>query len=119
MAAGLATLDLHRSENMYERAAELSPYFEDAVHSLRGLPHVIDIRNCGLMGAVEIVAQGEQPMRRVTDIMHRCFDKGVLVRISGTSISLSPPLISERSHVDKAVNVLSEAIVESAKNIQD
>jgi beta-alanine--pyruvate transaminase len=115
MAAGLATLEVYQEEGLFERAAELSPYFEAAVHSLKGLPNIVDIRNCGMAAAVEFsVVQGE-PMKRTMDIMDRCFENGLCVRVAGPNIALCPPLIAERRHVDFIVDTVKTAVLESAQ----
>ena len=115
MAAGIATMDVYREQNLFQRAADLAPYFEDALHSLKGLPHVIDIRNYGLMGAVEVAPIPGVPTKRATDIFDRCFEKGVFLRAAGSTVVLSPPLVMEKHHIDRIVNTLGEAIVESAQ----
>eukprot|EP01041_Mallomonas_annulata_P008538 gene8538-17609_t len=115
MAAGRATLKVMRDDNILQRATELAPYWENALHSLKGLPHVIDIRNCGLMGGVEVSQIPGLPTKRSGDIFDRCFEKGVFVRQAGSTIAGSPALIYEKKHIDRYVNTLAEAIVESSK----
>lgn len=117
MAAGLATLDVYKEQRLFERCHELSPYFEDAIHSIKGLPNVIDIRNCGAMGAIEFSQVPGAPFKRILDIFDRCWKKGVLVRASSGCIAFSPPLIIEKKHIDRMFNVVGEAIVESSKVI--
>jgi beta-alanine--pyruvate transaminase len=117
MAAGIATLDVYRDQNLFQRAEELAPYFEEGIHSLKGLPNVIDIRNCGLMGAVEVQPIPGQPTKRATDVFDRCFEKGLFLRAAGSTVVMSPPLIFERQHVDRLVNTLHDAIVESSKHL--
>ncbi len=116
MAAGIANLEVIKEQQLFEKAAALSPYFQEALHSLKGLPHVIDIRNIGLMGAVELEPSSDVANRRSFDIFDRCFEKGVFLRASaGTMIALSPPLLSEKKHIDQIVDVLGQAIKESAE----
>jgi beta-alanine--pyruvate transaminase len=105
-AAGLAALDVYRDEGLFERARALAPVFEEALHSLRGLPHVIDIRNLGLVGAIELAPIAGQPTRRALDAWERCFDAGVLVRTTGDIIALSPPLVIEEAQIAQIVDTL-------------
>ena len=109
-AAGLATLDLYEREGLFQRAAELAPQWESAVHSLRGRKNVIDIRNIGLVGAVELAPRDGKPGTRAFDVFVDCFKRGVLVRQTGDIIALSPPLIIEPAHMQEIVGVLGEAI---------
>ncbi|MFO1408386.1 MAG: aspartate aminotransferase family protein [Steroidobacteraceae bacterium] len=113
-AAGIATQRIYREEGLLTRAREIGGYWADAVHSLKGLPHVIDLRNLGLIGAVELEPIPGKPGARGFDVFVRAFEKGLLARVTGDIIALSPPLIIERSHVDELVGKLSEAIREAA-----
>ena len=112
VAAGLATLDLYRDERLFERARELQGYFEEALHSLRGEPNVIDIRNIGLVGGVELQARPRSPGARALDIFHRCFDEGALIRVTGDTLALSPPLILSKSQIDELVDHVRAALRE-------
>jgi beta-alanine--pyruvate transaminase len=94
-AAGLATIDLYKDEGLFERAAELAPYWEDGLHSLKGSDHVIDIRNIGMVGAVELEGIPGKPTARAFDAFLKAYDKGLLIRTTGDIIALSPPLIVE------------------------
>ena len=96
-AAALAALDIYRDEGLFERARALAPYFEDAVHSLEGLPAVIDIRNIGLAAAVELEPRKDRPFERAFEAYLRCFEAGVLIRVKGDTIALSPPLVAGRA----------------------
>ncbi|MEO8444389.1 MAG: aminotransferase class III-fold pyridoxal phosphate-dependent enzyme, partial [Gammaproteobacteria bacterium] len=109
-AAGLAALAVYREEGLFERAAALAPAFADALHSLKGAPHVIDIRNIGLMGAVELEPRQDQPMLRALDVFRYCFEAGVLVRTTGDTIALTPPLIIEPAQIGHIVDVLGKAL---------
>ena len=109
-AAGLATLELYRTEGLFERAASLAPYWEDALHSLRALPNVIDLRNLGLVGGIELEPRPNAPGTRGFEVFLECFNRGALVRVTGDIIALSPPLIIERSQIDMLLETLSEAI---------
>ncbi|PKL99246.1 MAG: aspartate aminotransferase family protein, partial [Gammaproteobacteria bacterium HGW-Gammaproteobacteria-7] len=110
-AAALATLDIYREENLFERAIELGEYWGEALHSLKGLPNVIDIRNYGLIGAVEFAPRENAPGARGYDVFTDCFhNRDLMVRYSGDVIAMSPPLILERSHIDQIVERLGAAI---------
>ena len=113
-AAAIATLNLHRAEDLPGRAKAMEPYFEEAAHALRDLPNVIDIRNIGLVCGVELSARPGRPTARATDVFRKCFDDGVLIRTTGDIIALSPPLIAEKSHVDRMFGTLSDAIKAAA-----
>jgi beta-alanine--pyruvate transaminase len=113
-AAGVATLDLYREEGLFERAAELIPYWADAVHRLEGLPGVIDIRDCGFIAGIEFAARNGQPGARGKAVFHRAFDDGLLTRMSGDIIALSPPLIASEAQIDEIVERLGAAITATA-----
>ena len=109
-AAGLATLELYQHEGLFERAASLAPYWADALHSLRGLPNVIDIRNLGLVGGIELEARAGVPGARAFDVFVDCFNRGALIRVTGDIIALSPPLIIEPRQIDSLIETLGHAI---------
>lgn len=109
-AAALATLDVYRDEGLFDRAAELAPYWEDAVHSLRGLPNVIDIRNLGLVAGIELEPIAGKPAARAYDVFLKCYENGLLVRTTGDIIALSPPLIIQKDTIDQIVDILGSAI---------
>ncbi len=113
-AAGVATLDLYREERLFERAAEMSSIWEEAMHSLRGVPNVIDIRNMGLVAGIELASIPGKVGARAYDVFVRAFRKGLLIRTTGDIIALSPPLIIEKAHIAEMANKLSEAIREAA-----
>ncbi|MDE1923903.1 MAG: aspartate aminotransferase family protein [Gammaproteobacteria bacterium] len=113
-AAALATLDIYAREGLLTRAAELAPRMEEAVHSLRGLPGVIDTRNCGLIGAVELEPRSGRPGSRGYDVFLKCFERGVMVRQTGDIIALSPPLIVEPAQLATIAEVLGGAIRDTA-----
>lgn len=102
-AASLATLETYQEEGLFERAAALAPHFEEALHSLRGEPHVIDIRNLGLMGVVELEPRPGKIGERCYDAMVMAFEKGVMLRLSGDTLAMSPPLIVKPEEIDQAV----------------
>ena len=112
-AAGIATQRIYRDEGLLTRASEIGEYWADAVHSLKGLPHVIDLRNLGLIGAVELEPIPGKPGARGFDVFVRAFEKGLLARVTGDIIALSPPLIIEKAHVDELIGKLAEAIREA------
>jgi beta-alanine--pyruvate transaminase len=109
-AAGLATLDIYQDEGLLTRGAEVAGYWRDALHQLKGLPNVIDIRTVGLMGAVELSPRKDAAGARGYDLMVDCFNRGLYFRQSGDAVALSPPLIVERSHIDEMVSILGDAI---------
>ncbi len=109
-AAALATLDTYADDGLLTRGAQLAPAFENAVHSLRDAPHVIDIRNLGLVGGIELEPLPGQPGKRGFDIFLRCWDKGLLIRTTGDTIALSPPLILEATHIEQIVGTLRDAL---------
>jgi beta-alanine--pyruvate transaminase len=114
MAAGIATLEVYKDQKLFENAAAIAPHFEEAIHSLKGLPNVVDIRNIGLMGAVEMSAIPGYPTKRAMDVFDRMWKKGVVVRSAGPTIAFSPPLICEKSHIDEIFGKFADAIVESS-----
>jgi beta-alanine--pyruvate transaminase len=109
-AAGLAALEVYREEGLFERARSLAPVLEKALHSLKGCRHVIDVRNIGLMGAVELAPREGQPTQRAMDVFRRCYDEGVLVRTTGDTIALTPPLIVEEQQIARIVETLRAAL---------
>jgi beta-alanine--pyruvate transaminase len=111
-AAGLATQQIYRREGLLTRAREIADYWADAVHSLKGLPHVIDLRNLGLIGAIELEPIPGRPGARGFDAFVRAFEKGALVRVTGDIIALSPPLVIERSHIDELFGTLAGVLKE-------
>ena len=110
IAAGLATLDVYKEEDLFERGNKLAPMFQEAVHSLKGEPNVIDIRNIGLMGAVELAPEAGKPGKRGYDVFLKCFEMGVYTRVAGDVLAFSPPLIAEEKHVEEAVETLRKAV---------
>ena len=109
-AAALATLDTYKEEGLFERAAELSGYWEDAVHALKGLPHVIDLRNLGLIAGIELEPIPDKPTARAFDAFLKCYEKGLLIRTTGDIIAMSPPLIVSKEQIDQIFDILSGVI---------
>jgi beta-alanine--pyruvate transaminase len=107
-AAGLATLETYKDEGLLTRGSgELAKYWEDALHSLKGLPHVIDIRNLGLIGAVELEPIAGSPTKRAFSAFVKAYEAGILIRTTGDIIAMSPPLIIEKSHIDTLIGTLA------------
>ena len=111
-AAALACLDVYRDDRLFENAKELSPYWEERLHALRDRPNVIDIRNIGLMGAVELAPRPGKPGERAYDAMLLGCEKGVMLRITADTIAISPPLIVSREQIDEMVGLLGEVLDE-------
>ena len=109
-AAGLATLETYREEGLFERAAEIAPYWEDAVHSLKGLPHVIDIRNLGLIAGVELEPIAGEPTRRAFSAFLDAYEHNVMIRTTGDIIAMSPPLIIEKSHINTLIGTVADVL---------
>ncbi len=109
-AAALASLEVFEEEKLFDRARELAPYFENAVHGLRELPHVLDVRNLGLVAGIELEPMPGKPGVRAFDAFLRCFDKGVLIRVTGDTIALSPPLIISKQQIDELVGTLADVL---------
>jgi beta-alanine--pyruvate transaminase len=110
-AAGLATLDVYRDDGLFERAASLAPYFEDAVHSLEGAPHVVDVRNLGIVSGIELESRPGKIGARAFEVFTRCFnDENVLIRTTGDIIALSPPLIVEKNQIDEIVGAVQKVL---------
>jgi beta-alanine--pyruvate transaminase len=114
-AAALASLDEYEQEDLFRRARELSPYFEQAVHALREAPHVVDIRNLGLVAGIELEPVPGKTVTRAFEVYQRCFEKGVLIRTTGDIIALSPPLIISKAQIDELVGTLATVLKEVAK----
>ena len=114
VAAGLASLVVYRDEGLFERAAGLESHFEDAIHALKGLPHVIDIRNLGLMGAVELESRPDHPSGRAYDVFLKCYQQGVYLRFAGDGLCFSPPLIVEKDQIDRIFETVGQAIRDTA-----
>ena len=113
-AAGIATLDTYAEEGLLTRAATLEAHFAQAVHSLRGEPNVIDVRNIGLVGGIELSPLAGEPAKRAFNIFLDCYDKGVLLRTTGDTVALSPPLIIEPGQIDQLIETLRGAIRRNA-----
>ncbi|MEO5693229.1 MAG: aspartate aminotransferase family protein [Usitatibacter sp.] len=113
-AAGIATLQLYKDEKLFERAATMAPKFEAALHSARGAKHVIDVRNIGLVGGIELKARDGAPGARGFETFLKCFERGVLVRSTGDTLALAPALIVEEEQIKKMVSTIREVLEEIA-----
>ena len=113
-AAGLATLEIYAREGLLTRAAEIEGHWRQAMLSLRDAPHVFDIRVCGLMAGIELEAGGMAVGRRGYDVFTRAFAQGLLVRVTGDIIALSPPLIVTVEEIDTMAALLREILVAAA-----
>ena len=109
-AAGLATLDLYRKDNLFARALSLESYWAEAAHKLRELPNVIDIRTIGLVAGIELAPRANAPSARGYDVLVKCYESGALVRATGDIIALSPPLIIEKEQIDELLAIVGAAI---------
>ncbi len=109
-AAGIATLETYKQEGLFERAAELAPYWEDALHSLKGTRNVIDIRNMGLIGAIELEPIAGEPTKRAFSAFLKAYEKGILIRTTGDIIAMSPPLIISKAEIDRLIGTLKEVL---------
>ena len=113
-AAALGTLDTYAEEGLLTRARDIAPTFEAALHSLAGLPNVVDVRNIGLVGGIELAPIVGEPGKRAFDVFLDCWEHGVLVRTTGDTIALSPPLIIEPQHIEQIASTLAHAIRQTA-----
>jgi len=113
-AAGLATLDLYRRDELFARAKGLETYWTEAAHKLRDLPNVIDIRTIGLVCGIELSPRPGAIGARAYDILVKCYESGALVRVTGDIIALSPPLIIDKAQIDTLFEILSAAIKSAA-----
>ena len=113
-AVALATLDLLVKENMVEKVKALAPHFEKAVHSLKGVKHITDIRNFGLAAGLTIDALPGEPARRPYEIAMAMLQKGFYVRYGGDTIQLAPPFITTPQQIDSLINALGETINQTA-----
>lgn len=113
-AAGIATLEVYAEEGLLTRGASLAEYWQEALHSLKDAPNVIDIRNLGLVGAIELSSREGAVGARAYDIFVDCFKKGLLIRVTGDVIALSPPLIVEKDQIDTIVSVIGDALKRAA-----
>jgi beta-alanine--pyruvate transaminase len=112
--AGLATLEAYKEEGIFERVRENERYFEDALHACKDLAHVIDIRNLGFMGAIELEPLPGQPGKRGFELMIECYERGLMARIAADTFEFSPPLIIERAEIDQIFDTVSAVLRDKA-----
>ncbi len=109
-AAALATQQIYQQENLFQKAIDLEPYWQEALFGLRDLPNVIDIRTVGLVAGVQFAAHADGVGKRGYEVFRECFEKGLLVRASGDTIALSPALIVEKAEIDQMMELLADGI---------
>jgi len=109
-AAAHAALDIYENEDLFARAGAMGKVLEDAVHSLRGLPHVVDIRNIGMAAAIELEPREGRPNERAFEAYLRCFERGLLIRTTGETIALSPPLIASEKDIAQIAETISKVL---------
>jgi len=109
-AAGIATLEVYEEEKLFQNSKNLAAYFEQGVHSLKGLPNVIDCRNLGLIGAVELAPRPGAAGERGYEAFEKCWDKGVYVRPVGDALAFCPPLIAQKKHLDQMFGAVGEVL---------
>ncbi len=110
VAAAMATLDIYAEEGLFQRAAELTPYFEDVAHNLRDLPNVIDIRNMGMVAGIELAPRPGAVGERGFEAMQMAFERGAMIRITADTIALSPPLIISKEQIDELFDLVAGVI---------
>ncbi|WP_407920351.1 aspartate aminotransferase family protein [Halopseudomonas sabulinigri] len=113
-AAALATLDIYARDGLLTRAAELESYWAELLHSLKGLPNVIDIRNTGLVGAIHLASRDGAPGARGYEVFDGCFWQGAMIRCTGDILAMSPPLIAEKQDLDQLIDIVSKVIKQTA-----
>src|SRR5262245_23270594 len=109
-AAGIAALDTYEEEGLFNKASSLGKHFEDGIHSLKGLPHVVDCRNIGLIGAVELAPRAGAAGARAFEAFEKCWDRGVFVRPVMESLDFCPPLIAQKKDLDQMFGVVAEVL---------
>lgn len=109
-AAGLAALDIFERDGLFTRARELEGYWEQRAHELDRATNVVDVRNYGLIAAVELAPRDGAPGRRAFEVFRRCFNEGLLIRVTGDIIALSPPLIAGEAEIDRIFSILGDAL---------
>ena len=111
-AAAIATLEVYEEDGLFSRASELAAYWQEALHSLADHPFVIDIRNIGLIGAIELEPIQEHPTKRAFSAFLRAFERGCLIRTTGDIIAISPPLIINKTQIDELVGCIGDVLSE-------
>ncbi len=113
-AAALGTLDTYEEDGLFERAKTLEAHWQERLHALRPLPNVIDLRNFGLIGAIELSSRPGAPGARGYDVFTGCYEAGLLTRATGDTIALSPPLIIEDDQIDQLFDILEAVLKKTA-----
>ena len=113
-AAGLATLDIYEKQNLLTRGAEISNSWQDKIHTLKGAKHVKDIRTIGVIAGIELEPREGAVGQRAYEVFVKCFEAGLLIRVTGDIIALSPPLIVEEEMIDQMVETLGAVLSETA-----
>ena len=108
--AALASLEIFEEQNVLEHACGMADYWADAVHSLKGLPHVIDLRSIGLIAGIELASIPGKPGARAFNAFKRAFADGLLIRTTGDIVALSPPLVLEKTHIDELFGKLTKIL---------
>ena len=103
-------METYREEGICERVNDVAPVFEDGLHDLKGEPHVIDVRNYGLMGAVELEPDEGAPGAKAMRVLQAAFDRNLMIRVTGDTIAFSPPLIIEETHVAQGMDIVREVL---------
>lgn len=114
MAAVLATLDIYEREKLFDRARTMAPSFEAAAHGLKGTRHVVDIRNLGLVAGIELDPRPGAPGARAAEVFQACFDQGILLRYTGDTIAVSPPLIIEQAQIEQIFTTIGAVLTKLA-----
>jgi beta-alanine--pyruvate transaminase len=109
-AAALATLYIYQHEGLLTRAKELAGHWENAAHALKGAPHIVDVRSYGLIAGIELAAQPGRAMTRAFELFLKCFEKGLLTRVTGDVLALSPPLIIENGQIDEIFSTIADVL---------
>jgi beta-alanine--pyruvate transaminase len=109
-AASIATLKVYEEEGLFARAGELESYFAEAAHSLKGAPHVIDVRNIGLVAGIELAARPEAVGARGYEVFVKCYEAGILTRAAGDILAISPPLIIEKTQIDEIFGMIAKVL---------
>ncbi|KML46324.1 omega amino acid--pyruvate aminotransferase [Burkholderia cepacia] len=112
-AAACATLDLYERERLFERAAQMAPVFEREIHKLKDTRHVIDVRNLGLVGGVELAPRDGKPGARAYDVFVKCYQKGAMIRYTGDILAFSPPLIIDDAQITELFAIVADALKET------
>ncbi|MDS3861698.1 aspartate aminotransferase family protein [Thermosynechococcaceae cyanobacterium BACA0444] len=109
-AAAEATLNLYERDGIFHQAQAMAPFWQEAIHSLKGSPHVVDLRNLGLVAGIELASRPGQPGQRGFDCFQACYAQGLLIRVTGDIIALSPPLIINKSQIEQIVSTISDVL---------